>query len=92
MRLHIIRLIVTFVQMARKAQDIGKVSSKIGEKVKQLRIDAGYSSAENFAFDHGLNRVQYWRVESGTANITLNTLLLVLEIHKISLSEFFASI
>lgn len=78
--------------MARKAKELDKVCSKIGQKVKQLRIDAGYSSAENFAYDNGLNRVQYWRVESGTANVTINTILLILEIHKISISDFFNSL
>lgn len=64
---------------------------QIGQKIKQLRIDAGYSSAESFAYDKGENRVQYWRVENG-ANITLRTLLRILNIHKVSLSEFFNSL
>lgn len=63
----------------------------IAQKIKQLRIDAGYSSAENFAYDNELNRVQYWRVERG-ANITLATLFKVLDIHKISLADFFNSL
>lgn len=61
---------------------------QIAEKIKKLRIDSGYTSHENFAWDNGLSRVQYWRVESG-ANITLKTLLKILDIHKISLEKFF---
>lgn len=64
---------------------------KIADKIKELRVDAGYTSAENFAYDNDLNRVQYWRVEKGT-NITLKTLLKLLDIHKISLSEFFSDL
>lgn len=60
----------------------------ISKKLKELRINANYTSAESFAYDHDLNRVQYWRVESGT-NVTLKTLLKILDIHKISLGEFF---
>lgn len=60
----------------------------IASKIKQLRIDAGYSSHENFAWEHDLSRVQYWRVESGS-NITLKTLLRILDIHQISLEDFF---
>ncbi len=60
----------------------------ISKKLKELRIKANYTSAESFAYDHDLNRVQYWRVESGT-NVTLKTLLKILDIHKISLGEFF---
>jgi len=61
---------------------------KIANKIRALRIKKGYSSHESFAWDNNLNRVQYWRIENGS-NITLKTLLKVLDIHKISLSEFF---
>jgi len=56
-----------------------------------LRIQKGYSSHETFAWDHNLNRVQYWRIEKGN-NITLKTLIAILDIHKISLSDFFKDI
>ena len=69
-----------------------KVSPKrvkqIGEKLKKLRIKAKYVSAEIFAYDHELNRVQYWRMEKG-ANFTMNSLIAVLDIHKITLEDFF---
>lgn len=61
---------------------------KIGDKLRDLRKKAGYKSYENFAFDNELNRVQYGRMERG-ANITVASLLKVLDIHKISLEEFF---
>jgi hypothetical protein len=64
---------------------------KIAIKVKELRIKAGFSSHESFAWDNNINRVQYWRIEKGS-NITLKTLLSVLDIHKISLSDFFKDI
>ena len=62
---------------------------KIANKIKELRIQKGYSSHETFAWDNNLNRVQYWRIEKGS-NITLKTLLAILDIHKISLSSFFS--
>lgn len=61
---------------------------KVAKKIKQLRKDKGYTSFQAFAYDFELNRVQYWRIESGQ-NITLKTLIKVLEIHQISLAEFF---
>jgi hypothetical protein len=61
---------------------------EIAHKLKRLRIQKGYSSHESFAWDNDLNRVQYWRIEKG-ANITIKTLLSILDIHKISLKEFF---
>jgi transcriptional regulator with XRE-family HTH domain len=63
----------------------------IANKIKKLRIQKGYSSHETFAWDNNLNRVQYWRIEKGT-NITMKTLLAILDIHKISLSSFFSDI
>ena len=60
----------------------------VGEKLKKLRQKAQYSSAETFAFDNDLNRVQYWRMEKG-ANFTMQSLMKVLDIHKITLEEFF---
>ena len=60
----------------------------IANKIKELRIKKGYSSHESFAWDNNLNRVQYWRIEKGS-NITVKTLLSILDIHNITLSEFF---
>lgn len=60
----------------------------IANKIRQLRINAGYTSHENFAWDNNLSRVQYWRIETG-ANITMKTLLKILDIHKMTLSDFF---
>lgn len=61
---------------------------KVAERIKQLRIDSEYSSYETFAFDKEINRVQYWRVESGQ-NITLKTFFKILQIHNLTPEEFF---
>lgn len=61
---------------------------KVGEKLKKIRIKAKYKSAETFAYDNELNRVQYWRMEKG-ANFTLQSLIKVLDIHKLTFEEFF---
>ncbi len=65
------------------------ILKQIGDKLKDLRINKGYSSYENFAIDNDLGRMQYWRLENGKTNLTMNSLLRILEIHDISLSEFF---
>ena len=64
---------------------------KIAEKIRKLRLDAGYTNYENFAWDNEIGRVQYWRMEKGT-NFTMKSLLKILDIHKISLKEFFEGI
>lgn len=73
---------------SRKEEVVDPRIIKIATRLKELRINAGYSSHESFAWDNDINRVQYWRIEKGT-NITIKTLLIVLDIHKISLAEFF---
>ena len=62
---------------------------QIAQKLKQLRLDKGYSSYEAFAFDHELPRVGYGRHEQGS-NLTLKSLLRLLDIHEVSLADFFA--
>ncbi len=65
---------------------------RIGEGIRELRIAKGYTSYEMFAYDNNLSRVQYWRIEKGKTNITINSLVKILNIHNISISEFFNSI
>ena len=38
---------------------------KLGKRLKQLRIEKGYTNYEQFAFDHRLPRAQYGRYEKG---------------------------
>jgi hypothetical protein len=61
---------------------------KIGEKLRQLRIDKGYSNYENFAYDNGLNRANYGRYEKG-ANLRISTLISILECHGLTLDDFY---
>ncbi len=62
---------------------------QIAKKLKEMRINAGYTSYENFTIDKGLPRVQYWRMEKGT-NFQFESLVKILDTHEMSLSEFFA--
>jgi hypothetical protein len=60
---------------------------RIAERLKELRIKAGYTNYENFAWEFEIGRAQYWRMEKG-ANFTMVSLLKILDAHKISLAEF----
>lgn len=75
--------------MYKSEKEIQAKIQDIASKLKQLRKDKGYTSYETFAFEHNLNRVQYWRVENGQ-NITLKTLLNILSIHNVRIEDFFA--
>lgn len=60
---------------------------KIAAKIKKMRKDAGYTSSETFSYEHDLSRVYYWKIEKG-ANITLESLLKILDIHKVTFEDF----
>ncbi len=74
--------------MAKKPYISTQELIKIANKIKQLRISSGYTSYETFAIENEIDRKQYWRIEKGT-NITLSTLIKLLNIHKISWIDFF---
>lgn len=62
--------------------------AQIGNKIRELRIAKGFSSSEAFAWEHGINRVQFWRMENGQ-NFTLDSLFKVLDAMEMSVEEFF---
>ena len=74
--------------MKANEKQIDAYIQQIGLKLKELRIQKGYTSYETFALDNGIDRKQYWRMENGS-NITISTLLRILQIHQITLKEFF---
>jgi len=69
--------------------DFNKEKKKIGIRIKQIRKDRGYSSHETFANENDIDRAQYGKYEAGSSNITLATLIKILNILKINLSDFF---
>lgn len=63
---------------------------ELGQRIKALRVERGYASAEKFALDHNFSRVHYGRWEAGKKNITYKSLRLLADAFGISLSEFFS--
>lgn len=54
----------------------------LGVTFRILRLQKGYRSAEQFSYEHDLNRTAYWRWENGE-NITMKNLLRLCEIHRL---------
>ncbi len=73
------------------ADELNSLMNSIGQRLKSLRIDAGYKSYEVFAWENDLSRIQYWKMEKGT-NCTLKSLFKVLKIHNLTYKEFFDSL
>ncbi len=64
------------------------ILKKVGERLKELRKKAGYTSYEYFAYENNISRPQYGKYEAG-ANIQLNTLIRILRALDTNLEEFF---
>lgn len=73
------------------ADELNSLMNSIGQRLKSLRIDAGYKSYEVFAWENDLSRIQYWKMEKGT-NCTLKSLFKVLKVHNLTYKEFFDSL
>lgn len=64
---------------------------KIGNRIKQLRLKAGYTSAEKFAYENEISRAQYARYERGV-DMQISSLLRILIAHNVTLAEFFKTL
>ncbi|MES2458874.1 MAG: helix-turn-helix transcriptional regulator [Bacteroidota bacterium] len=68
-----------------------EVLVKVGQRIKSLRLNAGYSSYEKFAFKHDISRSQFGRYEKGE-DLKLSTLIKIVQAFGISLEEFFKDV
>lgn len=73
-----------------KTNELGKeiTLQKVGTRIKNLRINKGYTSYEYFAYDHNISRAQFGRYEQGQ-DLRLSSLIKVLNALEITLQEFF---
>ncbi|KYG77521.1 MULTISPECIES: helix-turn-helix domain-containing protein [Roseivirga] len=75
----------------KEEETIETTLKAIGDRLKQLREAGGFEGGYvGFAIHHvNMQPKQYWKLEAGTANFTIKTLLRVLDVHKITLEDFF---
>ncbi len=62
---------------------------KLGIRIRNLRIKAGYTSQEIFSYECGIPRAQYARYEKG-ANMTMTSIQKIVTFHNITWAEFFS--
>ena len=76
--------------MAKRVQEshITKTLATIGQRIKELRQEQGYTNYESFAFDHDLPRSQIGRYESGY-DLQVSSLLKVLKALDTDIVDFF---
>lgn len=63
----------------------------IAFRLKELRKMKGYTNYEHIAFELGMSRSAYWRLETG-ANFELKTLIKICRLLDVTLEEFFKGI
>ncbi len=69
--------------------DANQELKKLGSRIKSLRIKNGYSSYEQFAFEHEISRAQFGRYEQGK-DLQYSSLVKVCNALGISINEFFS--
>ena len=74
--------------MAKKETQTEEQLTTLGNKLRELRIQQGFSNYEQFAYEHNLPRAQYGRYEQGQ-DLRFSSLLKVLKAFNVSLEDFF---
>jgi hypothetical protein len=75
---------------AGRLDDSKQQCKRIGNHLRQLRREAGYSAALDFAYENDLHPAQYARYEAG-ANMKITSLIKVVSIHNLTVEQFFKS-
>lgn len=72
-----------------KSQDVPVVLKQLGDRIRKLRIEKGYSSHETFAYENDINRAQYSRYERGE-DLRFSTLIKIVQALGMTMEEFFS--
>jgi transcriptional regulator with XRE-family HTH domain len=72
-----------------KALDPAEEIVKLGARLRYLRLNAGYSSAETFAYEKGISRALYGRYERGK-DLKFSTLVRLANFFNMTVPELLA--
>jgi transcriptional regulator with XRE-family HTH domain len=76
-------------KIKKKELSVDQELEKLGKRIKQLRIEKGYTSYEYFAYENEISRAQFGRYEKGE-DLRYSSLLKVIKAFGITLEEFFS--
>ena len=76
----------------RRDKAFKNLLTNVGNLLADLRVKKGYPTIKAFANKYDLPEIQYWRIEKGKANITLKSLTRILNIHNLTLEDFFCQL
>jgi hypothetical protein len=81
------------MKKAGKARSIKKLPdkelTKLGNRIRELRLKKGFRNYEFFAYEHNIPRAQYGRYEKGE-DLRYTSLLRVVRAFDISMEKFFS--
>lgn len=77
----------TVMKKTEKSPELEKIAARL----KEIRKEKGFKNYEHIAFELGMSRSAYWRLESGE-NFSLKTLVRICKLLEITLEDFFAGI
>ena len=72
-----------------REKSLQNMLAAVGMHLAELRQKKGYSTIKEFTDHYDLPEIQYWRIEKGKTNITLRSLSRILNIHRMSIYDFF---
>ena len=80
---------MTGKDLKAQPKEINEDLKKLGNRIKALRIKAGFSNYEYFAYEHEIPRAQFGRYERGE-DLRYSSLLKVIKAFDITVEEFFS--
>ena len=86
----LIRLLYRMASKRKITYNIPANHKKIGDRIRALRIKAGYTSFEDFAYEHDIASSQFGRYERGASDMRLSTFMRILEALNVTFAEFFS--
>lgn len=66
-----------------------ELQKKIGAKIREIRESKGIKNYEKFAIQNNFSRSHYWNIEQGEVNLTIKTLVRILNSLEVRVDEFF---
>ena len=69
--------------------DVDDQLKRLGDRIKKLRIQKGYTSYEYFAYEHNISRAQFGRYEQGQ-DLRFSSLVKVVNALGMTMEEFFS--
>lgn len=63
----------------------------IAVRIRELRKEKNYTNYEHIAFELGMSRSAYWRLEQGV-NFEIKTLIKICTLLNVTMEEFFTGI